>query len=360
MMSDFNFGPAFKDEKYVYGACRPDYDSEEISDWIRFMQRQKIKGVCCLLEKQKISHYPIDLIRRYNEVFGEENVLVSSIEDYKPCTREQLASSGNHSEGVLYFLEKFAEKRRRVVVHCSAGSGRTGQIMASWLSWSQGYDSSRAIQIVESMGRYPRECCGQGTSEDHILSVLDFSRFPESLHSRMLRKHPLHLAIGKELTKYFSKSAEVILDEACGGEQHIPLVIGDLKNRKTQMCNADCILVVKGQVRVIVEIEESKSKCSPTTIYGKYLQAALATHYVRREIKKYSDRVLFVQVLDASKCLMPGSKKAVQGQLIEEQIRSLLPLKNQGITDYELLFVDGKGDNEGINRVCKTIASIFD
>lgn len=123
------------------------------------------------------------------------------------------------------------------------------------------------------------------------------------------------------------------------------------------MCCVDLLVLQSGTVRVIIEIEESGFL--PTKICGKFLQAALATHFIHDSLAEgavpYADEVLFIQVLDGSKCLKPGTKKDSQAELIERQIRSMLPLR--GITEYRLFFISGKCDQLGLASVCEAIAS---
>lgn len=166
--------------------------------------------------------------------------------------------------------------------------------------------------------------------------------------------HPLHLAVAEELQQRLDGRGDLIRDPACGGAQHLPLFVGAVKRRDTRMCNVDLLIVSGGRVRVIVEIEESGFL--PTKICGKFLQAALATHFIHDSQPEpalpYDDNgVLFVQVLDGLKCLRPGTRKELQGELIERQIGSMLPLKGSGVTDYRLFFVRGVEDLPGLASV---------
>ena len=163
--------------------------------------------------------------------------------------------------------------------------------------------------------------------------------------------HPLHLAVADEIQSHLNGRAELVRDPACGGSQHLPLFVGRRKARDTRMCCVDLLIISASQVRAIVEIEESGFL--PTKICGKFLQAALADHFIhdtRREpALPYAPRVLFVQVLDGSKCLKLGTRKDAQAELIEGRIREILPLRK--VTDYHLLFVRGPSDRNGLASV---------
>jgi hypothetical protein len=156
--------------------------------------------------------------------------------------------------------------------------------------------------------------------------------------------HPLHEAVADAISKSLPQNVEFVRDPACRGEQHLPLFVGKRKARDTRMCCVDLLLLFSGRVRGIVEIEESGFL--PTKICGKFLQAALADHFIhdtRREGPvSYGERVLFVQVIDGSSCLKDASRKEQQAQLIESQIGGLLPLR--GLTEYRLFFIDGAED----------------
>jgi hypothetical protein len=121
----------------------------------------------------------------------------------------------------------------------------------------------------------------------------------------------------------------------------------------------DLLVLSLGKVRAIVEIEESGFL--PTKICGKFLQAALATHFIHESRSEaavpYGDEVLFVQVLDGSKFLKPGTRKDVQAELIEREIRQIIPLKRAGISDYRLFIVFGVSDETGLSAVGAAVAA---
>jgi hypothetical protein len=114
--------------------------------------------------------------------------------------------------------------------------------------------------------------------------------------------HPLHLAVAEEIHRLLDSRFELVRDKDCRGNQQIPLFIGRRKARETRMCCVDLLVLQSGTIRAIVEIEESGF--IPTKICGKFLQAALATHFIhdtRAETAiPYAEKVLFIQVLDGS------------------------------------------------------------
>jgi hypothetical protein len=172
-------------------------------------------------------------------------------------------------------------------------------------------------------------------------------------------KHPLHFAVAAEIEHRLDGKCRLIKDPACGGNQHIPLFIGNHRSRETRTCMVDLLVVLNESVKVIIEIEESGFL--PTKICGKFLQAALSTHLIHDSqlngYLSFADQVLFVQVLDGSKCLKVGTRKDRQADLIAERIRNLLPLKESNISDYRLFFVKGVDDCAGLEIVAREIST---
>ena len=118
------------------------------------------------------------------------------------------------------------------------------------------------------------------------------------------------------------------------------------------MCCVDLLILATGKVQGIIEIEESDFL--PTKICGKFLQAALTSHFIHANLYSegpipYADNAFFIQVLDGSKCLKTGTRKDAQGKLIEQEIQTLLPLRT--ISDYRLFFVAGSKDKAGLAEV---------
>jgi hypothetical protein len=167
--------------------------------------------------------------------------------------------------------------------------------------------------------------------------------------------HPLHLAVANEIEGALDEDYRLLRDPACGGIQLLSLFAGERRGRDTRMCCVDLLVLHQGRVRAIVEIEESGFL--PTKICGKVLQAALAIHYIADSppvAVPYGPEVLFLQVLDSSRSLKPGSKKRPQAMGIEREIRKL-GLK--GITDYQLLFASIAPGDEGMKEVRESVSA---
>jgi len=150
----YRFNPAAPDEEIVYGACRPCYswfagENTTVGDWIAFMRDQDIERVCCLLDA-KLDEYD-DLLARYRQAFGSRYVCHAPVPDYEVIDRETLHDT------VLPFLAAGVAARQRTVVHCSAGQGRTGHVLALWLATARDYTIGEAVETVQNTGRSPLE-----------------------------------------------------------------------------------------------------------------------------------------------------------------------------------------------------------
>lgn len=166
------FAPASQKELIVFGAARPGYRSEQVSEWIEFMRRQDVQRICCLLTNSQLARYT-DLLDTYRQAFEPDRVGWTPIKDFR------LADSTTLIHQVLPFLSIAKEKQEKVVVHCSAGVGRTGQVLAAWLVAERGFSNQAALSSVRALKRNPYEAaiaapfCGRSpwkvTSELHQL-----------------------------------------------------------------------------------------------------------------------------------------------------------------------------------------------
>jgi protein-tyrosine phosphatase len=146
----YNFASASDQESIVFGAARPGYRDEQVTEWIAFMQRQGIQRVCCLLTDAQLKPYA-NLLARYQQTFGVHQVCWSPIEDFHLVTPDQFTHQ------ILPFFMAADQRHEKVVVHCAAGIGRTGQVLAAWLIAGRGFSKPDAIAAVKQAGRNPHE-----------------------------------------------------------------------------------------------------------------------------------------------------------------------------------------------------------
>ena len=144
------FAAASENELIVFGAARPGYRDAEIARWIEFMQGNNIKQVCCLLAQTQLIRYS-DLLGTYRKIFGCDRVCWAPIADFELVEGDILI------DRILPFLESANSKGERVVVHCSGGIGRTGQVLAAWLVSGRGFSNKQAIAAVKKTGPNPYE-----------------------------------------------------------------------------------------------------------------------------------------------------------------------------------------------------------
>lgn len=146
----YKFSAAQEGEFTVFGASRPGYSNKEVRDWIQFMKNQDIKKICCLLSESQLNRYS-NLLDTYQDKFGMTNICWTPIEDF------HLADVDNLRKKILPFLTAADKQGDKVVVHCSGGIGRTGQVLAAWLVSGRGLSNPAAIASVIKAGRNPYE-----------------------------------------------------------------------------------------------------------------------------------------------------------------------------------------------------------
>jgi protein-tyrosine phosphatase len=144
------FAAASETEAIAFGAARPPYNDKKVLQWVEFMQGQNIKRVCCLLSSAQLNHYSC-LLKVYREHFGPSQVYWAPIEDFQLVDYETL------TQKILPFLSMANQQNEKVVVHCSGGVGRTGQVLAAWLVSGRGFSPQAAIAAVKQTGRNPHE-----------------------------------------------------------------------------------------------------------------------------------------------------------------------------------------------------------
>lgn len=146
----YKLAAASEHELIVFGSARPGYTSEQVYEWIEFMQNQGIQRVCCLLPDSQLTRYS-DLLSIYRQAFGPEQICWAPIEDFSLVTLEILTRQ------ILPFLTIANQQNEKVIVHCSGGIGRTGHVLTAWLIAGRGFSRRLAIAAVQKTGRNPYE-----------------------------------------------------------------------------------------------------------------------------------------------------------------------------------------------------------
>jgi hypothetical protein len=167
-------------------------------------------------------------------------------------------------------------------------------------------------------------------------------------------EHPLHKQIGDALDALSTlDNCKIVKDEACGNKQQISLFIGENKNRENRICKVDAAIVIKGHLKVIVEIEESGF--IPTKICGKYLTSALSEKYIRgnENIPLSNTGVLFVQIVASENF---SKEKKEQLRLIENLLK---PLHFSRPFTYSLFLVEQNTKTEEVDNIINYIKTFL-
>ncbi len=161
-----NFAPARPGEPIVHGACKPGYGNGQVDRWLSFMKEKGIGRVVCLLSPSQLEDYETPPVESYRRFFGAENTLWNPVQDF------HLISSSDMARHIIPFLLESEALGIPVVVHCYAGMGRTGIVLAAWLSRARGLSPSDAIQAVTAAGRKPMEVVEAGRATIQELLAL--------------------------------------------------------------------------------------------------------------------------------------------------------------------------------------------
>lgn len=172
-MRRFGFGPASNDESIVFGAESPQHPrtcgNQAVEEWISYMKSQGIKRVVCLLSEEQLGFYnslPDGILGAYCKAFGASNVLSEPVKELHLCDQESL-------KRIIEFLGEAESKKEPVVVHCYAGLGRTGHVLAAWLVHGRGLSAEQTLRTQTEMGRDPCEVIAhENAKKDDLMRLL--------------------------------------------------------------------------------------------------------------------------------------------------------------------------------------------
>jgi hypothetical protein len=191
-----NFGPAWAGDALVSGARRPGWsrprtlvDGEAVSRWMASMKQERgVRRVLCLLSVEHLQLYEAGghsaclesgtceptLIERYRRFFGAERVHWLSTSDFDVLEAAQLRSA-------LSTLDAAVGAAERILVHCSGGSGRTGQVLAGWRVHHHGLNATAALSRpfdppakrvpMEGLGRMSGSLDKQIEQQDYVAAI---------------------------------------------------------------------------------------------------------------------------------------------------------------------------------------------
>ena len=170
-MNKFNFSQASDDETLVFGASRPGYPKRYITDddvtkWIKFMKENGINTIVVLLDESQLNSLCYNLLDRYKDEFGRDNVYHIPVTDYTYIDKTKLHNY------LFPILEKNWNRGMKSLIHCAGGIGRTGHILSAWLVHKLNYSIIDAIDTVKSSGRDPLEATYEDEQETTLIELL--------------------------------------------------------------------------------------------------------------------------------------------------------------------------------------------
>jgi hypothetical protein len=146
----------------------------------------------------------------------------------------------------------------------------------------------------------------------------------------------------------------------CGGGHLIPLGRVAAKRRLVKYCNVDMLVRDTNEVKLVIEIEESK--VDPCQILGKAMTSTLSDRYVYQGKRDRADLPLslmtgFIQVVSTEELPIPAcsskrkSTKPFQWADLEDAFRSsIVSLPGGKVKAYRLLYGDRRSFQSGTSK----------
>jgi protein tyrosine phosphatase (PTP) superfamily phosphohydrolase (DUF442 family) len=146
-----NFGPASSRDSVVFTCERPGGETrsgdkiqtlEKVREWKNFMSHldRNIQHVMILLGDDELSDYDEPgLVQAYKAV----GVQIHHI----PFASEKSFSK------IMTVLDQVAEKKERIVIHCTHGMGRSGRVAAGWIAHKYGLSPEDATEEALAAAR---------------------------------------------------------------------------------------------------------------------------------------------------------------------------------------------------------------
>jgi len=131
------------------------------------LYNEDIKAVLCLVEEEEL---PFRRIDEYKKILEKYGIIMKHypIEDFKAPSLEGIIEC-------IDWIESNLKNNKKVLVHCKAGQGRTGTIVACFLVKKYGLTAEEAIRYVRRIRP------GSVTSESQILAVKIFEKYLKSI-----------------------------------------------------------------------------------------------------------------------------------------------------------------------------------
>lgn len=153
--------------------------------------------------------------------------------------------------------------------------------------------------------------------------------------------HCFHKIVANQIDRYLEKIGISLQSRErspeCGGEHRIPLYVQSKGQKPIEYCNADYIVTLDNEVKVVVEIEESDFK--PIYLLGKAFVTGYSEIHIARNLGKNErvskELVLLQIIIDETS---ENNEKRRQWDSVSSKLKEVTEKKHLGnISKYELI-----------------------